>query len=67
MDFVKKISASDVTDEDINRLQVSALYSRGSLKRAERLEMSRTLGVLRSILSDARLAALQAEQKGGAA
>ena len=62
MDFVKKISASDVTDEDINRLQVSALYSRGSLKRAERLEMSRTLGVLRSILSDARLAALQAEQ-----
>lgn len=66
MDFVKKIAASDVTDEDINRLQVSALYSRGSLKRAERLEMSRTLGVLRSILSDARLSAIQAEQKGGA-
>lgn len=61
MDFVKKIAASDVTDDDINRLQVRALYSRGSLKRTERLEISRTLGVLRSILSDARLAALQQE------
>ena len=61
MDFIKKIAASDVTDDDINRLQVSALYSRGSLKWTERLEISRTLGVLRSILSDARLAALQQE------
>lgn len=62
MEFAQKIAASEVTDEDINRLQVSALYSRGSLKRAERLEISRTLGMLRSILADARLAALQAEQ-----
>lgn len=65
MDFVKKIAASDVTDADINRLQVGVLYSRGALKKDDRLEVSRTLGVLRAILSTARSAT--SDKEGGEA
>lgn len=54
MEIVQNIAASEVTDDDINRLQTTVLWSPGSLKKADRLEISRTLGVLRAILSDAR-------------
>lgn len=47
-------ASSDVTFGDIERLQVSVLYSQGSLPKDARLDISRTLGVLREILKDAR-------------
>lgn len=54
MGIVQNIAASEVTDDDINRLQTTVLWSPGSLKKNDRLEISRTLGVLRAILADAR-------------
>lgn len=51
--FKKAIASSDVTDEDINWLQVEILHGR-IMKSETRLEASRTLGVLREILADAR-------------
>jgi len=63
MEFAQKIAASEVTDGDINRLQTIALWSPGSIKKADRLEISRTLGVLRAILADAR--ATPSDKEGG--
>ena len=53
--FVSQIASSDVLDADITRLQVAVLYG-GILRKDDKRELSQTLGVLRSILKDARKA-----------
>ncbi len=53
VEFKDHIAASDVTDDDINRLQIECLYGR-ILKKDDRREISQTLGVLREILREAR-------------
>lgn len=52
-EFRDQIAASDVTDDDINRCQIEVLHGR-ILTKADRLEISQTLGVLRQILKAAR-------------
>lgn len=53
-DFIRRVAEADVTDGAIQTLQLEALYGRGALKKDVRLEISRTLGALKSILKDAR-------------
>ena len=52
-DFARRVSEADITESEINRLQVEVLYGR-ILNKADRLEISQTLGVLKAILMDAR-------------
>lgn len=64
--FAELIAESDVTDEDINRCQIEVLHGRGAMKKEDRLEVSRTLGVLRAILSTARATRPSGDEGAGA-
>lgn len=52
-EFVSAVAASDVTHNEIVALQTAILHG-GPLTNADKLMASRTLGVLGSILEDAR-------------
>lgn len=52
--LVQAIAKSEVTHDEIVALQVAILHG-GPLKNADKLMASRTLGVLGSILEDARV------------